>query len=122
MIKKIALIACITMGYAGHCQAMDVQPNPNQGSFEIPKGFTFKLEGPDKPVPLEFTVSPGTLFAIAGLLGLYQTTSLLKEGIQKYSDPDSVKQAEGKRILMYSSILLAGSAMAILSKLIPFLK
>lgn len=129
MIKKIALIACVTVAYTGSSRAMEnVVPEAPAISFigklpDIPD-INIKVGGGSSNVPIEhiISVSPGTLFAVAGLLGLYQTASLLKEGIQKYSDPDSIKQAEGKRILCYSSILLAGSAMAILSKLLPFLK
>lgn len=122
MIKKITLLACIVFGFTGQTWAMDGQ-NPNAGNFLIPKKFTFEVGGGSSNVPVEhiISISPGTLFAVAGLLGLYQTASLLKEGIQKSSHADPVLQAEGKRILAYSGILLAGSTIAILSKLIPFL-
>ena len=123
MIKKIMLIAFLSVGYTEYAQGMENSNsiNPSGINFNGSIPIDFKVGGGESNVPVEFTVSPGTLFAIAGLLGLYQTTSLLKEGIQKYSDPNSEKHAEGRRILMYSGLLMLGSSLAILSKLLPIL-
>lgn len=110
-MKKGILIMILSAGYANISFASERA----EIKFNFP---ALEIKGLDKPVPVEFTISASTLLGIGGLIGLAQTASLIKDGIQKISDPNDVKQAEGKRILAYSGLLLCGSVLAILGKIV----
>jgi hypothetical protein len=119
MIKKIMLFMFV-VGCGQYAQASE---EPTGIQFKIPplavNPIKFDVSASSSvPVEHKLSISPSTAFAVAGLFGLYQTAKLVNEGIQKCSDLNAEKNAEGKRLLFYSSLLGLVSSLAILTKLV----